>query len=106
MPHHRNLGSGLTPDIRRNAEATFALERFVANRPDSVRLQRFCGIIRTMFQGGIAMRPSLHPVRMTYYEAPDLAEEVRALAAELRVTVAQAQRLINRKGIAALREAA
>ncbi len=52
------------------------------------------------------MRPSLHPVRMTYYEAPDLAEEVRALAAELRVTVAQAQRLINRKGIAALREAA
>ncbi len=56
--------------------------------------------------GNLAMRPSLHPVRMTYYEAPDLAEEVRALAAELRVTVAQAQRLINRKGIAALGEAA
>ncbi len=59
-----------------------------------------------MFQGGIGDASEPHPVRMIYYEAPDLAEEVRALAAELRVTVAQAQRLINHDRLAALREAA
>jgi hypothetical protein len=52
------------------------------------------------------MRPSVHPVRVTYHESADREAELRAIALENQLSFAEAQRLVNRAGIRALRQAA
>jgi hypothetical protein len=49
------------------------------------------------------MRPSVHPVRVTYHESPEREAELRALADQLQMTFAAAQRLVNVRGLEALR---
>ena len=47
-------------------------------------------------------RPSWHPVRVRYHESPDVAAALDAVADDHSLSFAEAQRLVNRKVLAAL----
>jgi hypothetical protein len=48
-------------------------------------------------------RPSRHPARVAYHESPEVVAALQAAAVDHSLSFAEAQRLVNRAGLKALR---